>query len=221
MQNQEIQPYVLIAVPTLDTIKTETVSSLFGAVAMLNARAKLHIHVSSLIHDARNKCVDAAIAAGATHLMFIDSDMKFPPEAIQKLINQDKDIIGGLYYRKQPPHFPLIHEKDGNRIVIPRSFNKKEPFKVFGTGTGFMLIKTKVFKKLEPPWFYFGNFKGKAIGEDIYFCKKAQEKGFEVWCDPTLGLQHMGIYPFDEKDYEAYEETRPKGSVEDLWQNEV
>ena len=220
MQNNAIQPLVLIGVPTLDSIKTETVASLFSASAMIEARAKLHIHTSSLVHDARNKIVDAARESGATHLIFIDSDMKFPPEAINKLLKEDKDIIGGLYYRKQPPHFPLVHEKDGDKIIIPRTFPKNEPFKVFGTGTGFMMIKMKVFEKIKPPWFYFGNFHGKAIGEDIYFCWKAQKAGFDVWCDPTLGLEHIGTYPFDKKDYEAYAEERPEGDVETLWEDE-
>ena len=35
-----------------------------------------------------------------THLMFIDSDIGFPPQAIARLIAYDKDIVGGVYPRK-------------------------------------------------------------------------------------------------------------------------
>ncbi len=203
---EENLPKILIGVPNLDSIKTDTVASLFSGTFNLNAVARLHIQNSSLVHDARNKIVAEALASGQDYVMFIDSDISFPSHAIQKLIDANKDIIGGLYYRKQPPHLPTIAMKNGDNLTIPQNFPKKEPFKVFGVGTGFLLIKTSVFKKLTPPYFYFGNLHGKPIGEDMYFCHKAYQAKFEVWCDPTLKLGHVGTYVYTEEDYNAYKE---------------
>lgn len=218
MQNNGL---IFIGIPTLDVIKTETVASLFAATSRIEAPAKLNIFTSSYIHDARNKIVDAALEAKATHLIFIDSDMQFSPDSIQKLVERDKDIVGGLYFRRQAPHNPIINQKDGKRLVIPPVWPKNDLFEVFGIGTGFLMIKMKVFEKIPPPWFAFSNLWDKPIGEDIYFCWKAQERGFKVWCDPTLNLGHVGTYVFTKEDYDAYEDVRPKHDVEDLWKGKI
>ena len=34
------------------------------------------------------------------------------------------------------------------------------------------------------------------VGEDIYFCKKVNEAGFGVWCDPTIDVGHLGLYRY-------------------------
>ena len=42
------------------------------------------------------------------------------------------------------------------------------------------------------------------LGEDLAFCKKADELGIEIWCEPTVRVGHIGhitIYPEDEGRY--------------------
>lgn len=207
-----VQPRVLIAMPCLDHIKTPTVHCLFGASAGLNAPAKLHLHQGAYVHDARNQSAQMAIDEGFTHLMLIDSDMEFPPDSIQRLLELDKDVVGGLYFRRQPPHMPTLNEPENNKLVIPnlKKFPMDKPFKVFSVATGFLMIKTSVLKKIPQPWFGFGKFKnGDEMGEDVFFCRKAGDHGFEVWCDPTIELGHIGEYSYGRKDYDAYQEMRP------------
>lgn len=217
----EVQKSILIAIPTLDVIKTETVSSLFAATALTNYPARLHIHTSCYVHDARNKSVDTAIKTGVTHLMFIDSDMQFPPDAINRLMAHDKDIVAGLYFRRQRPHLPTIHQKVGDRLVIPKKFPTDKLFEVYGLATGFMLIKVEVLKNIKPPWFYFGDFHGHAMGEDIYFCNKAKQKGYKIWCDPTIEIGHVGAYSYGKQDYDVYQDVRPKDDTEDFGETEL
>ena len=52
---------IVLGVPSLDTIKTETVVSIFSATAVLEYPATLHIQKSCYIHDARNKIVNGVI----------------------------------------------------------------------------------------------------------------------------------------------------------------
>lgn len=217
----QVQKSILIAIPTLDVIKTETVSSLFASTAVTNYPASLHIHTSCYVHDARNKSVAQAIRMGVTHLMFIDSDMQFPKDGINRLMEQDKDVIAGLYFRRQPPHLPTIHQRVGTKLVIPHKFPTDKPFQVYGLATGFMLIKVEVLKQLKPPYFFFGNFHGREMGEDIYFCHKVKEKGFEIWCDPTIELGHVGMYSYGKQDYDAYQDIRPKDDTEDFGETEI
>lgn len=211
-----MQNKVMIGVPSMGYIKDRTVSSLFKAAAVISCPAKLTIHTMCYVHVARNSMAKQAIESGATHLMFIDSDMDFEPGAIERLLNLDKDVIGGLYYRRQVPYLPTINNLENDKIVIPKKFPTDAPFKVWAVATGFMLIKTSVLKKIEPPWFGFMKYKGgQEIGEDLYFCRKVNEKGFEVWCDPTIDLGHIGDYRYDRKDYDAYQDIRPKTNVVD------
>ena len=56
-----------------------------------------------------------------------------------------------------------------------------------------MLIKTGVFKKLTYPYFEaFQDKDGLHHTEDVEFCKRANEAGFEVYCDPTIKMGHVG-----------------------------
>lgn len=213
--------YILIGIPCMDTIKVETMVSLFAASAAIESPAKLHVQKNCYVHVARNKICEEAIKSGASHVMFIDADMQFPAHAIEKLVKEGKDVIGGLYFRRQPPHLPTINELEDGKVVIPRKFQTDKPFKVWSVATGFMLISTKVLKKLEPPYFYFGKQKGQEIGEDVYFCRKVNDKGFEVWCDPTIPLGHVGEYAFGYQDYKAYDDIRPKEKADGTYNGQM
>lgn len=195
---------ILIGLPVHGNVNPAVVASLLSLTSNINYPGKVHLQSNCYVHDARNKIVNEAQKLGASYLMFIDADMVFPPDGVNRLVEQDKDIIGGLYYRRQPPHLPTINQVDGDRLIVPRKFPKDKPFEVFALATGFMLINMKVFEKIKPPWFYFGNFHGRSMGEDVYFCRKAHDAGFKIWCDPTIPLGHVGDYYYDYRDYENY-----------------
>ena len=184
-----------IAIPTHDSLKAHTVSSLFRAIPTLDCRVRLDIHTGCYVHDARNKLVDKAIRSGCTHILFIDSDMQFEEDAINKLIAHKKEIVGGLYYKRQLPKTPnFMIEQDGKLLIpdeIPESITK-----VFMVGTGFMLIDLKVFEKITPPWFFFGVVNNKMLGEDTFFCYQAKKAGIDVWLDPNIKLSHIGDYAY-------------------------
>jgi len=211
---------ILIGIPSLSEIKTETTISLVTAISHLNYRALLHVQKSCYVHDARNKIVETALERKFTHVMFIDSDMSFPGDAMNTLVERDLDIVGGLYYRRQPPHWPTLNILDDGKLKTPTEFPLDRLFEVWGIATGFLLIKTSVFEKIKPPYFFFSKFNGKDIGEDYHFCKLAHESGFKVWCDPTFPLGHIGEYCFDQKDFDAYNAEREKNN-EDTFEGEL
>jgi hypothetical protein len=122
----------------------------------------------SLIQRGRN-----ALAHGfmqrpeCTHLMFIDADIKFNPHDIIKMIEADKDIICGIYPKKEinwvevekavkegVPTDKLktrtasvvVNLKDyAGSITVPVD----QPVEIFNGGTGFMLIKRSTFEKMK------------------------------------------------------------------------
>ena len=122
----------------------------------------------SLITRARNGMAYDFLQSDATHLMFIDADISFNPADIIRMIQADKDIICGLYPKKEI-NWKLVHDavqkgvdfKDlpnytGSFVVnlvggvTESTGNINTPMEIDNGGTGFMLIKREVFEALRP-----------------------------------------------------------------------
>jgi predicted O-methyltransferase YrrM len=198
---------VVIGTPHNRDLTPEYVLSLIG---MLRS-APLHIGVafyeSCLVNVGRNTIAQGSLTAD--YLLFIDSDMEFPVWGLERLLSHDKDIVGGLYYKKGEPHCPLVYEKtkmDYECIQNPPT----ELFECDGLGTGFLLIKQKVLKDLFNkdfakkngfPFNFMQKPDGNFIGEDLAFCLRAKKKGYKVWCDPTIPIKHIGLGVYDSNSY--------------------
>jgi hypothetical protein len=132
------------------------------------------------------------------YILCVDSDICFTIEDFQRLVDDDKDIVAGAY-KKNEKYFTSSHKVDeeGNfESHTEDDLRGTEPFEVICFGLGFVLIKKGVFEKILRPWFLTTvyNYKGsnmKEVGEDIYFCLKAQDSGFKTWLDPRVRLVHV------------------------------
>ena len=124
----------------------------------------------SLITRARNTIVSMFLDDQnfvGTHLLFIDADIGFQTENIERLIRADKDIVCGIYPRKcvhweeakrAVKENPDISEeelqfkslgynlnfKDHNNIKLDNGFCE-----VMEAATGMMLIKRSVFREMK------------------------------------------------------------------------
>jgi hypothetical protein len=177
--------------PSNGAIKAKTAFSIFHMVLRAPCKLNLGMEMGCDIVTNRTNLVNAAIKDGATHILFVDWDMYFMPELLDTLLHRNKDIIGiNANFRR----FPLVSvTKQLNPGIQPPT---DEPFECQSVGTGVMLVKLSVFKNLPKPWFKFeydaeGN---PAVGEDDFFCREAQKAGFEVWCDPTIPVKHIGDF---------------------------
>lgn len=114
---------------------------------------------------ARNRLVDAFMKTNATHLLFIDADIKFNAEDVVKMVKADKDIICGVYSRRSID-WNSIKEAAKNNVpaeelkyytgnLVGNLLNNDEkiiidePYEIKHGGTGLMLIKRSVFEQLE------------------------------------------------------------------------
>ena len=153
------------------------------------------------------------------YILMIDSDMSYPPTILPTLVSRDKDVIGVDYYtprwnpkeKKSDRVGPIIYDYDRKNKGWKEwgKVDETKPFRVDAVGTGIMLIKAKVFKKLKKPWFPFFVYKDRKdtriMGEDLGFCMKCLAKGIEVWIDPTFGdeIKHWKLYGYSKKDCTA------------------
>lgn len=186
-------------------MRVETTTSLISNMINMAQRdlaPNLLFQVGGYVDVNRNKIVEEALKSKATHLMFIDSDMIFPEDGIFRLLEQNKDIIGANYNVRLDPTSAVLSGPTTKMLVggIPMSMISKdfptELFKCYAVATGFMMIKMSVFKKLKEPYFEAYQKDGKHHTEDVDFCRKANEAGFEVYCDPTIKMGHIGSYTY-------------------------
>lgn len=194
---------ILIGICTGGTIQSLTVMSLMDLLTSYPEPNALSIQIGGYKPHGMNNLVRDAQQINATHLLNIDSDMTFPPDSIQRLLAHDKDIVG-VNYRQRGNHtdqdFAVSTVKfpgkgSEYRRVNPEDF-PKELFECAAVGLGLTLINMKVFDKLPFPWFRTTEDKNLHSTEDIVFCKDAREAGFEVWCDPTIRMGHVGSYVY-------------------------
>jgi GT2 family glycosyltransferase len=150
--------------------------------------------VGSLTALARNQIVDIALKQGCTHVLFLDTDMTFPPDTLKKLVAHDKDIASGLYFERYPPYRPMLRKvfEDGYSLV------NYPPAGLVGCdalGSGCILIKTEVFKKIGKPYYEYrlasSGIKETFLSEDIVFCERAREAGFKIYCDTSIRCGHL------------------------------
>lgn len=132
----------------------------------------------------REKIALKALEEKCTHLLFIDSDMTFPPDSLNKLIAHKKDIIAGIFFQKYPPYNPAFTIDD--KKVIPQELTE-----VDWVGSAFTLINMEVFKKVPRPWFEADFNPKHIVGEDINFCLKAKKFGYKIFVDPKVDIGHL------------------------------
>jgi len=173
-------------------------------------------HNGSVIPKLRNEAVKKAMEYNCSHLLFIDSDMVFDKDYLEKLLNLDRDIVGGLCVVRQEPFAPVVKKIDDDGIYRVYHGLEDGRFRsdADAIGTAFMLIKIGVFNKIKPPWFAMPPFGEGVIGEDMYFCKLAKEAGYDICIDPQMIVGHVGDYVYTFGDYIEYRDERERREKE-------
>ena len=115
-------PKILIAVPCMDSVAAQFAQ----ALAMLEKVGSCLVSfvIGSLIYNSRNDLARQAMKMDCTHILWLDSDMVFPPETLKYLYdemeNTGADFISGLYFRRCAPFSPVAFGSLPNRIRAER-----------------------------------------------------------------------------------------------------
>lgn len=189
---------IAICSPTRESFHSRFTSDLVQLVQKEGLEVLFLVSEGTLLCNQRTDLVRAALISECTHILFIDSDMSFPVNTLERLLAHDKDIIGANCIQRGTG-YPTAATPEG---ILLSSKNMKGIDKIGSLGFGVMLIKAEVFRKTPFPWFatpYEGTIEdGKFIGEDRFFCYKATEAGFEIWMDHDLSQEigHIGTYQY-------------------------
>jgi hypothetical protein len=187
--------------------------------AMLAMKYGINFSVDTMVNESliprgRNNLVSKFLAnEKATHLMWIDADIKWDPESVLRMVLHNAGVVCGLYPMKGIPIRYVLNALPGGRRVGPL-------LEVSTSGTGFMLIKREVIKKLiekmpelkykdslnlgkqyEPHMYALFDTmidtNGHYLSEDWTFCKRVREQlNTPIWVDTEIKLDHCGTYTF-------------------------
>lgn len=198
---------IIVGIPCMGSIHAETVGSLVTLVKTYkDIDIQFLIYANSLVYEARNQIFQQALKSGADYLLFVDSDIIFPADALKRLIDIDKGCATGIYWRRtESVHLPVIYSE-----IKPRGIFNHEPKgetftgqiegsqRVAGCGMGFCLIRKDVLQKVSNRFISpFEPYRG--LGEDLAFCyrlKRIKEPIYAL----NVGLKHIGNKYFDGKE---------------------
>ncbi len=170
-----------------------------------------------MIELSRNGIAMEAIRNNCTHLLMVDDDNPIPADTLEKFLEDDKDIVIAPILSRNP-NKDGVHdlcafykeEVDGVKIYHNIEQFKDDGFlhKIDGGGTGCMMIKIEVLKKLneiykermfertrdiftKPILIKDKVYTERTMSEDVQFCERAIDAGFEVWLDSRVKPLHI------------------------------
>lgn len=200
----------MIAMPCMDMMHTATVISLTGL--RIKGEAKFAYSVSSLVYDSRNSLARQAIVEGFDRVLWLDSDMEFEPDLLERLtedLEQNQvDMVCAFYTTRKGKIKPVIYDKcgynhrEGSAEVIPFAntfydYPKDSVFEVEACGFGGVLMNVSLLKEIEQKYgLPFAPILG--FGEDLSFCLRARDLGKKILCDSRIKMGHVGTHTYTE-----------------------
>ena len=151
-------------------------------------------------------------------LFFVDTDIVFPYDTLSKLLKIQKknnlDVLSGIYYQRQAPHYPVVYQSQNDEIWnCEVKFDRENIAEVYGVGGGCLLVKKKVFDRIqeelkEEPFDIIGS-----SGEDISFCRRLNKLGIKVHVTNEIPIGHLHVAPVVKQHFDL---SQPINETTDL-----
>ena len=195
----------IIICPTRGTFPTRVVQSWMKLAKPLNQTIHGPIFAEAMKVDAAYNALIEYILGNeelskCKYILTIEEDNLPPYDGMLRLYdNMDEyDVVGGLYWGKGKDGFPMIFgDPDGGDPldVKPQTPKPGEVQPANALGMGFNLFKLDMFRNMEKPWFKTlegldENGVAMKISQDVYFYRKAAEKGYKFACDNKILVGH-------------------------------
>ena len=165
----------------------------FDALELPAGTARLRHAGRSNVADNRNAMAESFTG---DWLAMIDDDHVYTPDMLRRLLRhlerRDVDIVTPLIARRALPHQnvlvtasadPARPHETRQVVLAPDDSGLLE---VHAAGTGVMVLKRRVFERVERPWFEWGR-----TSEDFALCLKAQAAGCRIYCDLETRVGHI------------------------------
>lgn len=133
-------------------------------------------------------------------IFFLDDDHAFHSQTLTRLLAHGQPVVSALIFQRGAPFLPTAYaDKVAGRYrpLNLASVGSNNLVQVAGAGTGGLLIRSEVLRKLDNgiPWFVYSEH----FGEDLYFCNRLEEAGIPVLVDTGCRMGHIapsGVFPY-------------------------
>jgi hypothetical protein len=179
----------------------------------------------------RSMIATSALHEGFEELLWVDSDIAFTADAVDKLRAHDVSVAGAVYSQKGRRGLCM------NPLTLPTTLTFGPGgglVEVLNIGTGFLLTRRAAYEDVQRhhdlprcgadvpgiiPFFHSIIDGSKESGfrylsEDYSFCHRARAAGHEIFADTSIRVGHVGDYEYfwedagaDRRLYETYSYT--------------
>ena len=194
---------VSILVPTKDTVYSHfaySLSNLVKLTTQMGIETHLFFDASTILINQRESLIKQAIEVGSEWVLWLDSDMMFPPSVLMRLLAHNEDLVGCNYMKRSYP-FKTVAFTDTSdwENWIPIQYSN-ELVEAEAVGMGCVLMKTALFKELQKPYFEY-TYQPKTEdwgGEDFTLFKKFNKLGHKLKIDMNLSneIYHIGTFAY-------------------------
>ena len=195
----------LIAIPAMDMCPTPFAYSL--AALKHIGPTRISMICGAAVHEARNELAKEAVETGADRVLWLDSDMAFASDLMEKLaadLDEGWDMVCGIYFKRRMPVTPVIYksiEATSGRVEAYRDYPEDSVFPIVGCGFGAVMMNTELLTRADEE-FKTGPFTPLLrLSEDLSFCARANSAGARLACDSRVKVGHVGQIVFGEQMY--------------------
>lgn len=172
------------------------------------------------IQDAHNKIVDDVLKGpGWSRLLWLEHDHYFPTDLLEHVAHYTEPVVSGMYFSRnveQPT--PVVYKWTNEERTAMESYQPweisdmlKNPglHKVGVVPMGCTSIRRDVLEEWpkETPCYAVSTARAKdggIMGDDVWFCRNAQEQGRDVYVDSRLQIAHLTLVPINVSLYDAW-----------------
>lgn len=195
----------LIAIPAMDMCPTHFAYSL--ATLKHIGPTRIDMICGAAVHEARNELAKEAVETGADRVLWLDSDMAFDSDMMEKLaadLDAGWDMVCGIFFKRRMPVTPVIYksiEATSGRVEAYLDYPEDSVFSIAGCGFGAVMMNTELLTRADEE-FKTGPFTPLLrLSEDLSFCARASNIGAKLACDSRVKVGHVGQIVFGEQMY--------------------
>jgi hypothetical protein len=183
-------------------------SATLSYLAVKGFSFRYFFYYTSIVSVARNRLLQFPVVADKADrneeifsglykckkVIFIDSDIIWTIEDLEKLLFTPHDFLSGAYrVNRQGDDCISVLSENGSLMNSKEFSSKEQIFESRGTGFGFVSCSYELLESMKYPWFVIENPSDGSteVGEDIFFCKKAASLGYKIMVDPTIKVGHI------------------------------
>lgn len=182
-----------------DSPDGQSVSKVFESEGIECVKSKFDENIAQMLVVSRNILRKKVLEGEFDYFLQIEQDVIPPTDVIERLLSNNKKIVSGVFFNFShqkdpsvilPNHFCLINPNDKHTMITRRiAFDDLWPsrlIKIFLTGIGCILIHRSVLEQIE-----FRVDKNLQAFDDVFFCRDAFTKGFEIFLDSRVLCLHL------------------------------